>query len=207
MLFCASQRAIADDDSAVSSRMNTAFGPTGLITVPTAYVTPKGEAQIGAFFGRDSDSASVNYGLISGLEVGAAYLSSSDDEIIANVKANIIPSNWDRVQIGVGLMDVLDQVEDTFYAIVSTDLLAPPSALEDDATFLRLHVGYGAGAFDDEIIGGAELFLNSKWAVLAEWNGDELGAAIRYCHDTPFRAQAGMYDERFFASMTVGLEF
>lgn len=209
VLLSSASPSLADDEGVRVTRLNTAYGPTGLISVPTAFVTPRGHAQVGAFYGRDMDTGTLNYGLIDGLEVGGAFLNpeSDDDEVIANVKANIIPSNWKRVQIGVGMMDVFDSMEQTFYAVVSTDLLAPPREIADDAASVRVHVGYGAGFFDDELIGGAEVFLNNRWAVVGEWNGDDIGAAIRYAHSSPFRAQAGLFADRFFATMSFGLDF
>jgi hypothetical protein len=72
---------------------------------------------------------------------------------------------------------------------------------------LRLHLGYGTGAFREKLIGGAELFLDKWFSVIAEYNGVDTNAALRYVHDESLRLQLGIQAKVLYFSATYGLSF
>lgn len=191
-------------------RMNTLLGPTGLITVPTAYVAPNDQAQWGMTVAEDFTSVSGTYGLADYLEVGAAWLDAdaADSELIVHAKLNVVPANLGWFQLGLGVVDPFDALDDTYYIVASSDLLNPPREVQDDSIALRVHLGYGNGYFGENPIGGGELFLTPQFSVVGEYNGDSTNWAARYSHsDQRFRLQLGILDSDFFVGSTYAIDF
>lgn len=191
------------------SSSNTLYGPTGLITVPTAYVAADRAVQFSGSFGDGIRGPAANYGIIPGVEVGAAFLDrdGADDKVIANAKVNIVPQNFNWFEVGVGVIDAADAVGRSYYVIGSADLVVP-DPLRDDAVGLRVHAGVGTGMFEEKLIGGGELTLDrERFSVVGEWNSDFFNAALRYVHDANFRIQAGFQAKKFFLGATHILRF
>lgn len=209
MMFAVS--AFAQDDAADKSvlrgHMNTLYGPVGLITVPTAYVTSTHTVDFGMDFAKDK-SVTGNYGIVSGVDVGAAFIDrdGGSGRTFGNAKVNIIPANFKGFELGIGVIDVADTWDRTSYAIASADF-ATPEYLEKHVIGVRLHAGFGNGLFREKLIGGAELVLNKKFAVIGEYNGFDTNIALRYVHDKAFRIQAGVQGHSIFAGTTYGLTF
>jgi hypothetical protein len=197
----------ADDIDVLRAHSNTLYGPVGLITVPTAYVERHGGLLFGTFLGRDK-SASGNYGLTPGIDVGATYLDrrAATDKILGNVKVNIVPQNFKGFELGIGAIDVADDLKRTLYAVVSADW-ATPDFLARNAIGLRLHAGVGNGLFRDRIIGGGEVVLNRKLSAIGEYNGTDVNAALQYAHDATFRVQIGVAAKNAYLSTSYDLRF
>jgi hypothetical protein len=104
------------------SRSGTIFGPTGLFSVPTADVLTARKFQIGTHFGRDLSTVAVNAGIANFVEVGAAFLDrdDADNRTIASAKAQFIPTGFENLKIGVGVIDIAKAVERTGYIMVTT---------------------------------------------------------------------------------------
>src|SRR6476646_1756233 len=81
------------------ARVNTVYGPGGLVAIPDAYVSPRNQLSLGTFFGKDK-SVSANYGIIRGVDVGASYIdrSSGSSRVLGNAKVNIQPGNFKHFQ-------------------------------------------------------------------------------------------------------------
>lgn len=189
-------------------RFNTLYGPVGLITVPSAYVAPHKTVLFGTAFGRDVKTVQANWGLTPGVDVGAAYLDrdSASQKLIGNAKVNIIPQNFKWFEIGIGVLDAADTLNQTFYFVASADWDIP-DVLAEHAVGFRLHAGVGTGMFEEKAIGGAEVILDKRFSVAAEWNANNLNAAVRYAHDEAFRLQLGIQDKKGFLGVTYGLQF
>lgn len=189
-------------------RHNTILGPTGLLTVPTAFVTPYRQGQLGTSFSRDLKSITANYGLLSGIEVGAAFIDedAGSNDVLGNAKLHIVPSNIPWMELGIGVMDVTDEIERTGYIIASADWTVP-SRLQDDAIGFRLHAGAGSGIFHDKFIGGAELRLNPRLGIIGEWDTENFNTAVRYTHNDALRLQLGIVTKRVFFGVTYGMSF
>lgn len=196
------------------STMNTLFGPTGLIATPTAYVSEHNSIQFGAFFGDDISGASGNYGLIRYVEVGGAFLdrTGASDKAVANAKVTIIPQNFRNFEIGIGVVDAFDAIDQTFYVVGSADLVTPEWRVnvrgERFSTIgLKVHAGVGNGVFDEELFAGGELLFTKNVSLVGEWDTKDFNAAIRYAHGDYFNVQAGFFKSDFFLSATTTLRF
>lgn len=204
--FMSSQETESKQGSPV--RMNTLSGPTGLLTVPTAYVTPHTQVQFSTCFGREVRSVAANYGLTPGVEVGGTFLDreNADNKGVANAKVNIIPKNFEWFEIGVGVIDGGDAIERTFFVVASANF-----PMQDKQgghiSGVRLHVGTGTGAFNEKLIGGAEIVLNEQFSLVGEWDTENFNAALRYVHDNTFRLQIGFQNNQIFFGATYGLKF
>jgi hypothetical protein len=193
-------------------RGNSAFGPTGLIAVPTAYSAAQGTWQFGAFFGRGFRGPSVNYGIIPYVEVGGAYINrdGGDDKVIGNAKVTIIPANFRNFEVGIGVIDVANAIEQSWYAVGSVDLIVPPAAeqaLDTNFTRFRVHGGVGTGMFRSRLFAGAELAFDNRFSIIGEWDGRDFNGAVRYAHDDNFNVKAGFHGTHFFVGASYIMRF
>lgn len=184
----------------------TTWGPTGLINVPTAYTIGRGQASVGASFSRDRRGPTVNYSPVPDIEVGGGYIERDgfDGKAIANGKVLIRPMNFRNVELGIGMIDMADAINQTFYAIGSFDLVAP-NARDDvlgEAFRLKVHAGYGTGIYRDKVIGGGELGFSNKVALVAEWDGVDTNASIRYRPNNDITMQVGVMGKNLFFGIT-----
>lgn len=193
---------------ALPSRTSTIFGPTGLFSVPTADVLSARKFQVGTHFGRDLSTVAVNAGIANFVEIGGTYLDrdTADNRTIANAKVQFIPTGFENLKIGVGVIDIAKAVERSGYIMLSTRAKVPPEA-EDTVSQIILHAGYGTGLFREKIIGGAEGVLSPHWRVVLEYDGDNLNGGLRYSHDEYLRLQAGVLRNQLFFSAGYTLEF
>jgi hypothetical protein len=193
--------AVAQDaaNDILRARINTLYGPAGLISVPNAYVATQSRFVLGTFFGRDK-SVSANYGIIRNVDIGAAYLdpSSGDDKVLANAKVNVVPGNFKYVQLGLGVIDAFNDLDASVYIMASGEWIRPDFLEKTGSLGLRLHLGYGSGVFNDSVLGGAELLFNRKISLIGEYNGHQFNGALRYIHDEALRLQAGVFRSRLF---------
>lgn len=189
-------------------RVNTLLGPTGLITVPTSTTTRVERFQLGTAFGKDVRTVSLNWGIFDSVEIGGAVVdrNNQDNKVIGTAKVTIIPQNFDWLELGFGTIDPFDAIEKSFYGIASVNVRVPTEAPES-VVGLRLHLGYGTGIYRDKIIGGGEVFLNNQFSVVAEYNGVDTNAALRYVHDDALRMQLGTQAKVIYFSTTYGLSF
>lgn len=196
------------ESEALRVRFNTLYGPVGLITVPTAYVAPSKKVLFGTAFGRDVKTVQANWGLTPGVDVGAAYLDrdNATQKLIGNAKVNIIPQNFKWFEVGIGVLDATDSLNQSFYFVASADW-SLPDIIAEKAIGFRLHAGVGTGMFEEKPIGGAEVILDKRFSVAAEWNANNLNAALRYVHDEAFRLQVGIQDKKGFLGATYALQF
>lgn len=189
-------------------RVNTLLGPTGLITVPTSTTTRVERFQLGTAFGKDIRTVSLNWGIFDSIEIGGTVVdrNNQNSKVIGAAKVTIIPQNFDWLELGFGTIDPFDAIEKSFYGIASVNVRVPTEAPES-VVGLRLHLGYGTGIYRDKIIGGGEVFLNNQFSVVAEYNGADTNAALRYVHDDALRMQLGTQAKVIYFSTTYGLSF
>lgn len=134
---------------------------------------------------------------------------SSDGQGLISAKVRLIAPQYEQFQLGIGAFTGTDDMNTTWYAIVSTDLLKPPAGLSKDSIAVRAHLGYGTDAFDDSIIGGAELFFNPHISAAVEYDGNDVNAALRYADRSNWSAQVGIYgnDSDVFGSVSYNWGF
>jgi hypothetical protein len=202
--------AVAQDtvNDILRARVNTLYGPNGLVTIPNAYVATQSRIVLGTFFGRDK-SVSANYGIIRNVDIGATYLDPSEgnDKVLANAKVNVVPGNIKYVQLGLGVIDLFNDLDQTFYIMASGEWIRPNFLERTGSPGLRLHLGYGSGLFNDSVLGGAEFLFNRKISLLGEYNGHTVNGALRYIRDEALRLQAGVMRSRLFFDASYAFTF
>ena len=189
-------------------RVNTLLGPTGLITVPTSTTTRVERFQLGTAFGQNIRTVSVNWGIFDSIEIGGTVVdrNNQNNKVIATAKVTIIPQNFEWLELGFGAIDPFDAINNTVYGMASVNVRVPTQTTEQ-VVGLRLHLGYGTGIYRDKVIGGGEVFLGNRFSVVAEYNGVDTNAALRYVHDAALRLQLGTQAKVIYFSTTYGLSF
>lgn len=189
-------------------RVNTLFGATGLITVPTSTTTRFDRFQLGVALGHNVRTVSLNWGIFDGVEVGGVVVdcNNQNNKVIATGKVTIIPQNFDWLELGFGTIDPFDAINKTFYGMASVNVRVPSQA-EEQVVGVRLHLGYGTGIYRDKVIGGGEVFLNGQFSVVGEYNGVDSNFALRYVYDNNLRLQLGTQAKVIYFSTTYGLSF
>jgi hypothetical protein len=189
-------------------RVNTLLGPTGLITVPTSTTTRVERFQLGTAFGQNIRTVSVNWGIFDSIEIGGTVVdrNNQNNKVIATAKVTIIPQNFEWLELGFGAIDPFDAINNTVYGMASVNVRVPTQTTEQ-VVGLRLHLGYGTGIYRDKVIGGGEVFLGNRFSVIAEYNGVDTNAALRYVHDDALRLQLGTQAKVIYFSTTYGLSF
>lgn len=194
------------------TQINSLYGPTGLLTIPTAYTADPQQFAFGASFGRELSAPSGNYGIVPYVEVGGAFLqrASARNRAIANAKVTIIPQNFDKFEVGVGVIDAVDAVNQTLYFVGSMDLTPPnwdPTGRTGNPIAFKIHAGAGTGLFQERIFGGAELLFPNQFALIGEYDTENFNVGLRYVHDDRFRIQLGVRDKGLILSATTLLRF
>jgi hypothetical protein len=195
------------------AQMNTLFGPSGLLVVPTAYATPHQEVQFSTSFGKDIRGPAANYGIIQGVEIGGAFMDreKASNKTIANAKVSIVPENFKNFVLGIGVIDVADAIDRSFYFVASASFTPPnwdlPRPAEGRPIALRLHAGVGTGLFQEEIFGGGELLIDPRFALIGEWDTKNFNGALRYRHNESFAIQLGFQHTDLFLGATYSLRF
>jgi hypothetical protein len=192
----------------VSNSVNTLYGPAGLIIVPTARTAREGQLVFGTTFAEGVRGPSANYGITEGISVGGAFLDrdGADDKAIANAHIHIIPANFEWFEVGVGVIDAFDAIDQTFY-VTGSAFLDVPTELDDEITGLRVHAGVGTGLFQERLFAGAEFIVNNRWSVIGEWDTENFNAALRYAHDQNFTVQAGFRHTNLFLGASYMMRF
>jgi len=205
-VFAAAQVEPRGENPAI--RVNTLFGSTGLITVPTSTTTRFDRFQLGVALGQNVRTVSLNWGIFDSVEVGGVVVdrNNQNNKVIATGKVTIIPQNFEWLELGFGTIDPFDAINKTFYGIASVNVRVPSEA-QEKVVGLRLHLGYGTGIYRDKVIGGGEVFLNNQFSVVGEYNGVDSNFALRYVYDNNLRLQLGTQAKVIYFSTTYGLSF
>lgn len=186
---------------------NTLYGPTGLMLVPTAYTVGHQEFAVSGSFGMHVRGPAINYGLIPYVEIGAAFMDrdNASNKGIANAKITLIPQNFQKFEIGVGVIDAIDAIERSFFAVGSADF-SPPNIHEpitgETPVGFKVHGGFGTGMFKDSFIGGAELLFGNKVSLVGEYDGKNFNGAVRFSPNKDMSVQLGFQKTDFFFGLT-----
>lgn len=192
----------------VANGFNTVYGPNGLIVVPTASETPENTVSFGSFHSGKETGPSANWGITRWASVGGAILDrhGADDKAIANGKLRILPANLPWLDIGIGVIDAFDAIDQSFY-VVGSSYLNVPNDMEEEAMGFKVHAGVGTGMFRERLFGGAEMLINNRWSVVGEWDAKNFNGALRYAHDDNFRLQGGFKHTSLFLGATYTMRF
>ena len=193
------------------TRSNSFYGPTGLISIPTAYTVRRNEARVGAAYSRNERGPSANYGILDFIEVGGAFIDrdGARDKAIANAKVTIVPSNFRYFELGIGVIDAADAIEQTFYFVASADLVLPRVEAPDGSLPIgfKVHAGAGTGLFRERLFGGGELMFGNRFSVLAEYDTRNVNAALKYTPNDSLSLQLGVRDKGLYFGLTSNVRF
>lgn len=196
------------------------LGPTGNITTPDDIVVPLNMWEFAyhhfeeVFAGVDFNVASVNYGLAPNLEVGAAFTSDDEDDVVFNAKYRIVDERPGRPSVAVGVFDVastLDMFGDDagFYVLASKNITRIATEIVGEPSRpLRLSVGVGSGVFDG-LFANLDWTLGSRTSVMLEYinndfakpgtGGSSINAGARFAISDMVRLDAATIDFEDFA--------
>jgi hypothetical protein len=182
------------------TQANSLYGPTGLLTIPTAYTAEHEQFVFGAGFARELSAPSINYGIAPYVEVGGTFLQRTNarNRAIGNAKITLIPQNFGNFEVGVGVIDAVDAVNQTVYVVGSMDLTPPnwdPTGRTGNPIAFKAHLGAGTGLFQDRLFGGAEMLFPNQISLLGEYDSENFNVGLRYVHDDRFRLQLGLHDK------------
>ena len=109
------------------------------------------------------------------------------------------------IELGIGVIDAADAIDTTAYAVASLDLRLP---VRDRPTIdIKLHGGIGTGLFNKNLIGGAEVLVTPRFALLGEWDSRDLNGGVRYIHNDSVSVQTGVAKNQLFFGMTYSMRF
>lgn len=188
------------------------FGPTGLITIPTAYTAESGQARFSAFFGEDVSAAAVNYGVVPYVEVGGAFVDrdGADDKFLANAKVTLVPANFKFFEVGVGVIDAADAMDQTIYFVASADVVPPRLDVEEAGGLpvgFKVHAGAGTGMFKEKAFFGGELLFGKKVSLMGEWDTTNFNVGVRWVPAEHFSIQTGFRRTSLFLTATTAFRF
>ena len=182
-----------DIETPAGNVSNSWIGSTGMVLTPTARTcAPQGV--IGSFHWVNTDPDSwdvwsINVGITSNIEVGAARFNDAfggaQSETVANVKVNLDMPRWtnnpEAPELAVGMFDVGDQLNRAYYVVITKEV-----ELKEEGTIsnLSLNLGYADNTNDhgalDGIFGGIAFSPFDHSLLQAEYDGKDVNASFRY---------------------------
>jgi hypothetical protein len=186
------------------ARVTNLLGATGLLQIPSAYLLR--DRELSVFI--DGDSGAVSGGAAVGVghrfEVGLAALGANNDlaggarRTLADAKLGLFKETLILPAVSVGVVDAFDRLhKDPGWYVVVSKYLIPyfVEAVTGHALALKLHLGFGAGIYENDVFAGAELFPVRNLSAMAEYaHGDwNIGGRL---YSRRFQATVGLLDFR-----------
>jgi len=179
------------------------FGPTGLLLTPTADTPGPMEVQLGGWFANDlANSISATSGEGSGLEATAGWVDLDDEgsEEVFSTKWRFRQDSLTQPSFAVGLIDITDQFDMTPYVVVQKGFHLGGNGVMATAGYAQ------PGTLLNGFFAGAELTLGGKYRALAEYDGDDVNAGVRFPLSKRIEITAGMIRDDFAASAMINLK-
>lgn len=157
------------------------LGPTGLLFIPTCETVKMGQANASVSIIHDADDPaySFNSGVSNNLEVGFTRLWSK--ETIVNAKYNLMAEDAKKIGLSLGVIDVTDQLNSTFYLVASKKL-----EISDLYGIDNFHVNVGVASGDkdgalplDGLFGGVSVTVAKSLTVMLEGDGNSFNYGAR----------------------------
>ena len=201
LIFCAAAILIV---SPAALAAPSVYGPTGMISNPSADVLREGQFSLGYFHFQDQTSGTFEVNLADGLEMGAARIHNDHygTDTLFNAKYSLLPETLMSPGVAVGAESGFNGGHHSLYAAASKSL---PFGL-------RLHVGAGNGRFD-----GAFAGLEKTWkpigslsggnvfpatTLMVEFDGRRMNYGARIAVLPGLKVDAGWQDHRFYTGIT-----
>jgi len=179
------------------------LGQNGLLLTPTADAL--NARNWNATFHFISDVANIgaaNLGLARGLEAGVVWFDPErgDSKFTGAAKYQLLPETPTGIGLAAGWWDIFDEIDSTPYAVASKRVTMVSGFP------LRLHLGVGGGIYDN-VFAGADLPLATNLLAMAEYDGEDLNAGVRWAIAGGFRIDAGLVSEEFGAGISYNASF
>jgi hypothetical protein len=172
------------------------------ILTPTGATLATGRFRAEAAFRPDETDTRLYWAAvgISRVEIeGQRAETGAGHEDMANVELSVMPQTLLTPALGVGVMDVSDEIERSYYAAV-TKAIPLSSPLPLPVKDVRVTVGLGSGRFDG-FFASAEGQV-AGFRLQAEYDGDDFNAAIGLPFLNVVTAKAMWIEDDFY----VGIE-
>lgn len=207
------------EEAAATQATSSWYGNTGLIITPTTATPPASAASVAAHWvDRDPDATalvSVNFGLTNELEVGGAWIETpaDDSEVIVNLKYRLDIARWleepNLPDLALGVFDIANQLDRSWYLVLGKSFRLDENAPESPQ--IGLHVGYadsdtGGGPLDG-LFAGVDFKAFRYGVIQAEYDGDDINAAIRYNATDQLSLDLGILDGDLGAGATYRSRF
>ena len=187
------------------------LGQSGLLATPTADLHRVGTVSGTASIMADGDSRALaaTTSLQSGTEV-TATLTSGDmpDAVMLSAKHPIHISADGSVRVAIGVLDVTDEADTTFYAVGSKDISADILGRRRPVT---LSAGLGGGDLLEGLFVSGFAPLGPRTAAIVEWadvgHDDEINLGVAWAVRPGMRVKAGAVDGDFAASLSLNRRF
>jgi hypothetical protein len=185
---------------------------TGLFIIPTANALNAREWNVTFHHTSDVHNvAAVSAGLTRGLEVGAIWYDpeggGQSEEVTGHVKYQILHDRPHGFGLAVGWWDVADTVNDTRHRFESAVFaVASRRVAQVEGRVLRAHFGVGSGSYDG-VFAGADLRLSPRLQALAEYDGRDVNAGIRWQFGQRSQLDLGLVSENFGVGASYGAAF
>ena len=181
----------------------TVTGSTGMTYVPTADVLRDGHFSLGYHHVEDAEAVSIGYGMSNAWEISASSFDHDrrGRDLYLNTKVSLLSEDVMYPGIAIGMEDILDEEERTYYAVASKAL---PFGL-------RIHVGIGDGRYEG-VFGGIEKTFNPlgvtgraifpATTLSAEYDGEEMIYGLRLAIVPGLKAHAAWRDGDTYVGLT-----
>jgi hypothetical protein len=184
------------------------LGISGLINTPTAEVSPMRSYDVHVHGTDNIIAYGLNFGITKGLEISGTVLDPDfgGSRTLANAKYRLAEEKGSSPAIAVGGMDLADTLDLSVYGVLSKGFgkvaLGGRSGLG-----LRAHVGYGSGAFNDNLFGGVELLWSDRLTLMGEYDGSDFNFGGRFGVGTGVHLDLGILDGKFGAGIAYSAGF
>lgn len=207
------------EEAADTQSTSSWYGNTGLIVTPTTATPAASAASVAAHWvDRDPDATalvSVNFGVTNELEVGGAWieLPTDDSEVIVNLKYRLDVARWleepNLPDVAIGAFDIANQIDRAWYLVLGKSFRLQSN--DPDSPQIGLHLGYadsdsGGGPLDG-IFAGMDFKAFKYGVIQAEYDGEDVNAAIRYNATDQLSLDLGILDGDFGAGATYRSRF
>ncbi|MEG6585082.1 YjbH domain-containing protein [Dendrosporobacter sp. 1207_IL3150] len=179
-------------------------GSTGLISTPSADVLHEGQFSLGYYNLKEGGVGTFNTGIAKNFEIGVAGFryDGDQDQTYLNAKLGLLPETILSPGLAIGIEDVADKTDRTYYAVASKGL----------PLGFRIHAGVGKGRYDG-LFAGIEKTINPisvltgdsafpATTLIAEYDGREMNYGARLSIVPGLKVDAGWRDDRTYVGVT-----
>lgn len=181
----------------VTAASPTVFGPSGLLTTPTADTEDLVTLRLGGWYVSDfGETASLTSGAGTSGEGSTAWVNetSGDSKFLFSAKWRFRSNSVRQPSMAVGIIDISDQIELTPYVVVQKGLHLGGYGVTATAGYAK------PNSLLDGFFGGADVTLSEKLHLLGEYDGNDINAGIRIPLNDRLEITAGMINDEFAAS-------